>query len=267
MTHLVRSQLPTIIGLAGFKRSGKDTLAGGLCDFFGFRKLSFGAAIREEVAQRFAVSPVSDKDKDKPLNGDCGQSYRELLLTHGMARRMAWPTYWIDKLATEAHQLLDQGDRIVISDVRMPDEIDWIRKNRGVVVWINRPGVASDGESTEQDNRHLCDYVVENNNEVADPGELSGRANEMILTSPTQLEIPVCYWTVIGRIPGDDEDSVEVITGGTHAEAIKTFDRLVWEDVTPADELVKARQSKEIAHGSTTYINHVLQSTAPVIIT
>lgn len=259
-----RPFLPSIIGIAGFQGAGKDILAEGLCATYAYRMLSLDAAVRLEVKDKFSVSPVHDANKDKPLDGPGTQTYRELITAHGMARRRERPTFWIDQLALRVHKELDNGERVVISDVRMPEEIEWIQKNRGVVVWVNRSGVVSNDVTTDLDNRHLCDYVIENDTAAAARDELAQRANELILTTPSFRERDLSYWVVSGGIPGTDEDQTFVISSPTYAEAIDRFKELVWEDEC-LEEMKEDRQAGTREHfGSHTYIQSVLHSRTPI---
>ena len=52
--------LPSIIGLAGFKRTGKDTLADLLVTLHGYTKLAFAGNIRKEVSLDTGISSVAD---------------------------------------------------------------------------------------------------------------------------------------------------------------------------------------------------------------
>ncbi len=178
----IRRALPSIIGFAGLKRSGKDTLADIMVTGHGFAKVAFADAIRSEVKARYNIAPVGDATKDAPLESQNGRSYRDLLVAHGMARRAQRTTYWIDQLAAKVHGLLDQGDRVVISDVRMSDEIAWIRANGGVVVWVDREGVESDGSPTEQDHYEECDYGVMNSGV---PSVMALKLVTMIMDNPS----------------------------------------------------------------------------------
>ena len=49
-----------------------------------------------------------------------------------------------------------------MDDAQRQNEIRAIHELGGVVVWINRPGVESDGSATEQDMRRHCDIEIDN---------------------------------------------------------------------------------------------------------
>ena len=178
----IRRALPSIIGFAGFRRSGKDTLADHLVMSQGYVKVAFADAIRAEVQARYNVERVLGAEKDDPHPSQRGASYRDLLLAHGAGRRSQRATYWVDCLAAAVHPMLDNGKRVVISDVRMPDEIAWIRANGGVVVWVDRDGVASNGDPTEVDHYESCDYGILNDGAVQ---VLIPKLVDMIMENPS----------------------------------------------------------------------------------
>lgn len=137
-----------LIGLCGFARSGKFELAIGLAGRFSFTPFAFADAIRCEVKEIYDVpAPVVDRD-----------SYQALLLKHGRERRSADPDYWITKLE-EAVCCPPTPANIVVTDCRMPREIDWIRENDGLLVWVDRPGLSSSGDETDRDWSAACDVL------------------------------------------------------------------------------------------------------------
>jgi hypothetical protein len=180
--QLTKNILPVIIGFAGFKRSGKDTLANLMGSLYGYTKFAFGDNIRKEVQEATGVAPVADAQKDDCLSVHDHRTYRDLLIEHGQARRAEDLDYWVKALAAVVDPLREIGKGAVISDVRMPNEIAWIRANGGVVVWVDRDGVESDGHETEQDRCDECDYGILNS---GSPVGLVGKLVEMLLTQPS----------------------------------------------------------------------------------
>ena len=140
-----------IIGIAGFIGSGKDTAANYLVGWHGFRRDSFAGALKDAVAAVFGWD-------------------RELLEGH-TAESRAWretvDTWWSDRLgipqltprwvlqqwgtevcrksfhddiwiAALENRLRTRTGHTVISDVRFPNEIATIKKQGGLIVWVNR---------------------------------------------------------------------------------------------------------------------------------
>jgi hypothetical protein len=167
-----------LIGLAGFKRSGKDTIARALVAHYGYHQAAFADALRREVHEIDGVPPVPDEMKDAPLPGRKGTTYRDLLIQRGMARRAEDPGYWIKALNAALCGRLYTGERVVISDVRLPNEMAWIKAAGGLIVWVRRDGICSSGHATEQDNSRACDFTIYNDG--SHPAILAVRLVRMI---------------------------------------------------------------------------------------
>ncbi len=74
------------------------------------------------------------------------------------------------------------------------------------------------------------------------------------------------YFAVIGRMCGDDEDSVEIMTVPDEAAAKEEFKRRMWEytGIDDPEELAEAQENAE-ANGEGVFINHILTSNAPIV--
>jgi len=169
---------PAIIGFAGYKRSGKNAIGERVARVKRLNTTSIAAAIRDEVCLRYGIPPISDEDKDRPLNevlddkrlagfavGEVRLTYRDLLIHHGMQRRAQDENYWIKRVNDLMRREVDQENACghVITDVRLPIEIKWIQDNGGVVFWIRRDSARGNDHVTEQDQSALCDAIVDNN--------------------------------------------------------------------------------------------------------
>jgi len=168
---MMKSLYHPLIGLSGFKRSGKDTAAYALSARLGYTRVAFADALRDEVFERFGIR-LGDDDKDKPLPAYGLRSYRELLIEHAQERRAQNPDYWVDRVDAQVREYQKHGIRIVVTDVRMQNEIEWLRSMGGLHVWIHRPGVSSNGHATEQDLSLLADLAIVNDGERDRLGDL-----------------------------------------------------------------------------------------------
>ncbi|MEL5849999.1 MAG: hypothetical protein U7M05_11655 [Candidatus Igneacidithiobacillus chanchocoensis] len=148
-----------LIGVAGYRRSGKDT-AGLALWVAGFCKVAFADAVRKEA---FAAHPeASMVPKDEPLDSLGGRSPRDLLLEVGARRRAEDPLYWVKIAREKITSLLEEGKDVVVTDVRLPEEVDALRSLGARLIWVERPGVVSNGDVTEQDISLLCDETLLN---------------------------------------------------------------------------------------------------------
>ena len=121
-----RNTKPCILGLSGKMKSGKTTIAQHLCDKYGFQRFSFATAVRREVARGMGMS----LEAWNALEADNKASVRPILQAWGHGRRMiSGENYWVAKVLEEIEGL----PRVVIDDVRYPNELQAIRKAGGHV--------------------------------------------------------------------------------------------------------------------------------------
>ena len=181
-----------IIGLNSQRgKSGKDTL----CDLLGDRaiRFAFGDALKEACAKVIAVTPLyrqhlledmhDQSRKDKPVSllriNDLPESeYKQWLITctdfdkfvlrtprfhlqqygNGFIRDYkGQPNKWLNSVKNQVEVLQTDKEFIVITDVRQPNEYDWIRANGGLVVEIKRDWILP-----EVDNQplHITDTAL-----------------------------------------------------------------------------------------------------------
>ncbi|UJJ60446.1 hypothetical protein [Rhodanobacter denitrificans] len=154
-----------LIGIAGFKRAGKDTLARAIRQLNGYRIIGMSDAIVEEVRSATGFE-ISDAMKDQPVPGSPGTTFRDLLIRHGTQRRQVLNSYWIDKMAATVATSLLAGRGVIVTGVRLDEEFHWIHGNGGQVIWVSRCGVDSDGTYTEPDQAQRCDIHVVNDGNI-----------------------------------------------------------------------------------------------------
>lgn len=139
-----------ILGITGFIGSGKDTIADYLCTFYGFKRLSFAASLKD------AVSAVFGWDREM-LEGTTKSSreWREQKDEWWSDRlgRDITPRYILQQWATEVcrngfHQdiwvasvenkLRNAKDNIVITDCRFVNEVKAIKNAGGITCRVER---------------------------------------------------------------------------------------------------------------------------------
>ena len=143
-----------VIGLAGYARSGKDTVADLLVKQHGFVKVRFADALKRGLAEMLGLTPAQlDGDEKETVVPWLGVTPRHLMQTLGTewGRNLVHPDVWV--LATQRHleRLVKNGiKRIVLSDVRFENEAV-MTKYLGALVRIDRPGVgAVNGHVSEE---------------------------------------------------------------------------------------------------------------------
>lgn len=138
-----------LIGLTGRKRAGKSSVAAILVAEFGFVEVSFAAPLRGFVAGLLGCS-VEDmeafKEDPHPVLG--GKSPRYAMQTIGTewGRDMIAGDLWVRVARRRIQQLLKNGQRVVVSDVRFPNEAELVLELGGYGWRVQRPGL-SDNDS------------------------------------------------------------------------------------------------------------------------
>ena len=149
-----------IIGIAGFKGSGKDTIANVLQTSYGFEKMSFAKPIKDIVHHTFGIDKAilsgdngEREFRELPLPDWFNLSPRDMLQKIGMIfRDELHKDIWVKVLE---NKIKDTTNNIVISDVRFKNELEMINKY-GFCVGVKRPGYEGDGHISE----HGLDDVI-----------------------------------------------------------------------------------------------------------
>lgn len=114
-----------LIGFAGYARSGKDAAGGILVREFGFDRLSFADGVRD-LARRVGWDGKKDYH-GRQLLQRLGQGVRDVVDTDA----------WVMAVTLRYHP----GRPTVITDVRYPNEAEWVESVGGLVVRVVRPDV------------------------------------------------------------------------------------------------------------------------------
>lgn len=147
-----------IIGLCGKKGSGKDTAAQYLVDNYGYQRIGFADSLKESLANLFDIPIELIDDWKEPSE----QAQVRLASRAGIHINLSWREF-LQRYGTEAHrdvfgesfwveQVLpyysDEGkyvhlakQKLVISDVRFPNEAARINTYGGFLVEIVRPSL------------------------------------------------------------------------------------------------------------------------------
>lgn len=148
-----------IIGLGYKKRAGKDSVANRLVDKHGFYKVSFADSLRNAAEAIFGFT-------DEQLTGDLKEvvdpywktTPRELLQKMGTdaLRDVIDPDIWIK---SAFKKIQDRGyQKVVIPDVRFPNEAAWVKSQGGMVCLVNRPEVETNQFSTHASETSMDGY-------------------------------------------------------------------------------------------------------------
>jgi hypothetical protein len=172
-----------LIAFSGLKGAGKDTAAQVLVDEFGFTKISFAEALRQLL---MIINPEISFEDMWGVNcrrlsqivkesgwDEAKRNYpevRRLMQVTGTegVRMLFGENAWIDILARRYPDLSNDETRYVITDCRFDNEVDFVRNQGGMLVWVDRKGLVSDGHASESDHIKELASVVLHNDETID---------------------------------------------------------------------------------------------------
>ena len=154
---------PTIVGVLGLKRSGKDTFASRLVAEHGFTRFAFADPMKDFA---LALDPliVIDGDEAGLLDVPLGHYFANTRRLSALVQDLGWERakelrevrrtlqrlgteagrgvfgedFWVER--TAALVAASGAERVVLTDVRFPNEAAWVRRVGGTAVRIVRPG-------------------------------------------------------------------------------------------------------------------------------
>jgi len=165
-----------IIGLTGYARAGKDTVAQVLIESYGFERVAFADPIRELLLEMNPILEdgfrLNEVIKEFGWEVAKGKSeVRRLLQSLGLgARNVIDPDIWIIK----ALRTMSGEGNYVITDVRFQNEAETLtspfRKGKAQIWRIERPNVtAVNGHISESDlDGYPVDATIYNNSNIED---------------------------------------------------------------------------------------------------
>jgi len=144
-----------IIGLSGYARSGKDTVAKVLVNHYGFECVSFADPIRKIL---YAIDPKINGNSLVDLVDEYGwdiakqnPEVREMLQYLGYSARVhIYKDVWI----MAAFSKMREDRNYVIADVRFQNEAEVIQSHQGHIWRIERPGI-------EPVNSHVSEWELD----------------------------------------------------------------------------------------------------------
>lgn len=159
-----------IIGIAGFRRSGKDTLARAISELaqargFAVATIAFADPLRKAASAAYGVDVAEftdDKLKDAVVEA-WGITRRQMLINLGEAMRGVDPDHWVKAWrravakiqptwwsADDDGSVTKQLSTIVLTpDLRRVNEAQAIHNAQGINVLLRRSGVTWDGRINE----------------------------------------------------------------------------------------------------------------------
>jgi hypothetical protein len=168
-----------LVAFSGLKGSGKDTAASVLIEQYGFTKVAFADAVREMA---LIIDPIVIVPEGVSRLSALVEHYgwdlvkreipeiRRLLQVIGTeaGRNFYGENVWVDIVDKRFPDMAHPATRYVVTDCRFVNEAKFVEKIGGAIVWIERPGVESDGHASEsRDVFPYRDYEIWNDSDIA----------------------------------------------------------------------------------------------------
>jgi len=169
-----------IIGITGYKGSGKDTVADYLCTKAFFSKVSFSEKLKDIVATLFDWDRrllEGDSEFCRLFREDLDHKWSEKLGFNVTPRKMLQqvgtklfrdnlhPDIWIYAMEKE----IDKHDAVIIPDVRFENEFKYIKSRGGCIISVERDDIIPDDHESEhiwKKCSHMIDYHIKNNKDL-----------------------------------------------------------------------------------------------------
>lgn len=157
-----------LIGFTGWKRTGKTEAAKSL-EKLGYVDVQFSGALKAMLRGYLEYMGVEKPElytddwmKNHRSRYFCDHEFRHAMQTLGTewGREKIGKEFWINAWTHKIQSL----DRVTISDVRFPDEVDAIRDKGGIIIRVRRPSFINlDMHESEANMEKLkFDYEVVN---------------------------------------------------------------------------------------------------------
>lgn len=147
-----------IISISGNARCGKDTMGRNIANLLAgsgikTKIVSFANELKESVnnflLEQTGISAFTEDDEEKKI-------IRPFLVCWGtdVIRKIDDNT-WINKL----QENLCSDSVNIITDLRFPNELDWVKRNKGFSIMLEREGVEPANDYEEENNREISRRV------------------------------------------------------------------------------------------------------------
>lgn len=157
-----------LIGLGHKKQHGKSTVARFLSDLYDFREYAFADPLKEVVDTLFPFPSYCKKGNKELIDPELGFSYRDACEMIGeMFRQKYGKDFWVKTLQRRIKKDLQLHPSktealIVVSDVRHPEEAEWVKSQRGTLIKVHNPRKVQQVSEEEYKKKHISEIALDN---------------------------------------------------------------------------------------------------------
>jgi len=147
-----------LLGIGGYPEAGKDTVADYLVNSLGWAKVNMSTPL---LAQLRTLNPIVDfkrkhwyslrrspvhfsdlTDQVGYVKAKENAEYRRLMKVYGTdVGREIDENLWVNIARETIEQLRLEGNKVVITGMRFPNELQMIRELGGTLLWVDRPSL------------------------------------------------------------------------------------------------------------------------------
>lgn len=143
---------PNVIALCGLAGAGKSTVADYLIAHHGYTRVKFADTLKGMLRLLgLNDAHIEGHLKELPCPVLGGQTPRHAMVTLGTewGRDLIWRDLWVANWLDRASDVLDHGGRVVVDDMRFPNEREFAAKLGAVTIRITRPGQVTGSHQSE----------------------------------------------------------------------------------------------------------------------
>lgn len=177
---------PKLVGVIGRAQHGKTSIGQVLEQYHGFRPVAFADALRDAMLKLDPIVIFHGPPRNEVLTysdvmRELGYEeakrtipeVRRLLQVLGteVVRDLVGENAWVDALDRTIFDDEDDLEQFVITDVRFPNEANYVRRNKGILIKVVRPNFDNDvplHASERYVDELPFDYMVTNDGSLDD---------------------------------------------------------------------------------------------------
>jgi hypothetical protein len=142
----MRTDWPRIVAFSGPAGSGKTTAAKHLVEDYGYRRIRFADPIKDMLRDfGLTFDQIDGPLKETPCHMLCGKTPRRAmqLLGDEYGRQLIGSDIWVRawERRFEEAMLWSSDTRIVVDDLRYPNELDVLLRHDALIIRVHRPAV------------------------------------------------------------------------------------------------------------------------------
>ena len=162
--------LPRVVALTGAAGSGKSTAADYLILRHDYERVKFAGPLKAAMAAMgFSQEQIEGRLKETPCAWLSFKTPRHAMQTLGTewGRNCIGEDFWAELWVHHANNTLAAGKRVVVDDLRFPNEAEAVRSLGGVIIKLEGRGGIAGGHESEK-GCGTWDSTVENDGCVTD---------------------------------------------------------------------------------------------------